>query len=262
MKEIIACTNCGKQTEGNYCSDCGQKKFSRNQFEFRKFAKDILADFFDLDSEIVTTVKTLFLNPGKLTTDYLNGKQKSYIGPVKLYLTIITINFLVYSYMEDYSLVNIEFLQDLSSKSFWIYEKINSSAIAANIPLKEYYHQVNSKVNETLPIILYILIFIQALVLKIEFHKSKRYYMEHLVFSLHFMSFGFLRDVLLLPVQLYNQHVGFVISIITTITYLFFALKKAYNIKGSKLILHTFIQYGIFLLFFTLSIIASVVLAL
>jgi hypothetical protein len=71
--------------------------------------------------------------------------------------------------------------------------------------------------------------FVHALVLKIQFQSSKRYYMEHLVFSLHFMAFGFLRDIAVLPIHFISPEAGFSLTIITTIVYLFFALKKCYH---------------------------------
>ena len=254
------CTNCGENAGRNYCSNCGQQRFSRDHFKFRNFFKDMLTEFFDVDSSILITLRTLILNPGKLTTDYLEGKQKMYIGPVKLYITIIAINFLVYTFWDSYSLVDVKFLQSLANVS-WIGGLIAATQQRENLPEAEFYHHINSRVNDIFSLLLYLVIFVQAAVLKLQFSKRDRYYMEHLIFSLHFMSFGFLRDVLLLPLQVVDKNIAFVFSIATTIAYLYFALRLAYSIKGFPLILHTLVQYAIFFLFFSGAVVASVVLA-
>ena len=254
------CTNCRHTAQGNYCSSCGQQRFSRDQFKFKTFFKDALTEFFDVDSSILITLKTLILNPGKLTTDYLQGKQKMYIGPVKLYITIIAINFLVYTFWDNYSLVDVKFLQQLTNVK-WIGTLVATAQQREHLPEAEFYHSINSRVNDIFSLLLYLVIFVQAAVLKLQFSKRDRYYMEHLIFSLHFMSFGFLRDVLFLPLQVIDKNIAFALSIITTITYLYFALKKAYEVKGFPLVLHTLVQYAIFFFFFAWAVIASVILA-
>jgi|GEM_PF-2086057 len=254
------CTNCGENAGRNYCSHCGQQKFSREQFKFKNFFKDMLTEFFDVDSSILITLRTLILNPGKLTTDYLEGKQKMYIGPVKLYITIIAINFLVYTFWDNYSLVDVKFLQSLTNVK-WIGGLIASAQQRVHLPEAEFYHSINNRVNDIFSLLLYLVIFVQAAVLKLQFGKRDKYYMEHLIFSLHFMSFGFLRDIVLLPLQIVDKNIALAISIVTTITYLYFALRQVYEVKGFSLVVHTLVQYAIFFLFFSGAVVASVVLA-
>jgi hypothetical protein len=256
------CTNCGVQASGSFCATCGQKRFFREQFRLKRSLREIFSEFSDLESSLVKTIGTLVSRPGKLTADYLTGKQKSYVTPVKLYLIIITANFLVYAALEDYSLVNIELLKRLANDITWFQQSITNALNESGLADDDFFHRVNSQVNDTLPFLLYFLIFAQAVVLKVQFRKHGRYYIEHLVFALHFMSFGFLRDIALLPVHFFSREAGFSLSILTTVCYLFLSFRKAYRLGDRKLFFHTVTHYVIFFALFTITIISSVVMAM
>jgi hypothetical protein len=262
MEDQLVCTNCESRYTGNFCTQCGQKRFNRNQFDFRTAMRDVMAEVLDLESTLGKTLRTLFLIPGKLTTDFLRGKQKSYVGPVKLYLIVITINFLVYSYLEDYSLVNIEFLKSVRDAIPMLHKMIDLDIASGTFAPEVYYHQMNQKINEILPLLLYFLIFLQGLVLNVQFLKFRHYYMEHLVFSLHFMAFGFLRDIAILPVQMVSPEAGFVITITTTVVYLYIALKRCYSLTVLQAITQTVIHYSVFFFLFFLTVLSAIIFAL
>ena len=80
------CPNCGAPAEsGPFCADCGQR-----QAEFRQpvhvLAKDLLAEYFGFEGKLWRTVVAL-LRPGFLTAEYLDGRQRRYARPLRLYLT-------------------------------------------------------------------------------------------------------------------------------------------------------------------------------
>ena len=249
MEELTDCKNCGAKYSGNYCFSCGQKKFSREDFTYKKYFREISEELLDFDSKIFRTIRQLIFKPGFLTVEFLSGRQKSYIGPVKLYLIIIAINFIVYSAFDAYSPVNVEYLKGWGSKE--IKELIENNPQGS-------LHELNIKVNDTLPVVLYFLIFIYAGFLKLYFFRTDRYYAEHLIFCLHFMSFGFLRDTLFLPLHYYSQDIGAFLSILTTIIYFYFSLKTVYNNTGVRRIVSTVILYGFFFFLFACSILFSV----
>ncbi|MBX9853794.1 MAG: DUF3667 domain-containing protein [Cytophagaceae bacterium] len=253
MEELTDCKNCGTKFSGNYCPSCGQKKFSREDFSFKRYFREIAEDVFDYDSKIFRTIKYLILRPGFLTVEFLNGRQKSYIGPVKLYLIIIAVNFIIYSTFDAYSPVNVEYLKGWGSKE--IRELIDNNPQGS-------IHDLNIKINDTLPVVLYFLIFIYAGFLKLYFFNTDKYYTEHLIFCLHFMSFGFLRDTLFLPIHYYNQDAGAFLAVLTTVIYFFYSLKIVYHNTGMRRIINTIVLYGFFFFLFSFSIMFSVLINL
>lgn len=254
VKEM--CRNCNSPFIGSFCSSCGQKKYDRKDFTLKGFVKDMAEEAFDYDSKIFGTLRLLITKPGKLTADFLNGKQKTYIAPVKLYLIIITINFIVYSALDNYSPINVEYLMSMGSQD-WFEMLVAQKQLQSGLDKSAFFHDMNLKVNNVFSFALYLLIFVYPLILKLYYYKSGKYYIEHLIFCLHFMSFGFLRDTLFLPLHMYSKGLGFYLSFITTVLYLFFALKHVYPTSEVKKWVNPLVLYSLFLVMFTLTIVLS-----
>lgn len=89
------CRNCGSPVSANFCASCGQS----SNINLSPTLKDIFHDLFHevthLDGKIFQTFKQLFRHPGKLTSEYLAGRRKKYINPLRVYLTCSLIFFSV-----------------------------------------------------------------------------------------------------------------------------------------------------------------------
>lgn len=91
----MLCKNCDFHCSGEYCSHCGQKiKFHVNP-TLHDVVHDTIHEFLHLDGKIFQTLWALFRYPGKLTQEYLAGRRVSYITPLRLYLTLSLIYFLI-----------------------------------------------------------------------------------------------------------------------------------------------------------------------
>lgn len=89
-----------------------------------------------------------------------------------------------------------------------------------------------------------------ALLLKIAYLFSRRYFIEHLVFSLHFLSFTFLTTIILWPVYIFvgvkPTTASLLLSLFATllgIIYLFFALRTVYRQSTAMTLLKTVLLY-------------------
>ena len=60
------------------------------------FVHDLASGLFNYDSKFWRTMRTLVLNPGQLTVEYVEGRRASYLTPPQLYLWLETICFLVF----------------------------------------------------------------------------------------------------------------------------------------------------------------------
>jgi hypothetical protein len=49
-------------------------------------SNELLEDLFDLDLRILRTLPTFFFRPGRLTAEYVHGRRRRYIRPLRLYL--------------------------------------------------------------------------------------------------------------------------------------------------------------------------------
>lgn len=79
------CANCGADLQGTYCVVCGQRAAHRI-VPLWQVTNEFLEDLFDLDLRILRTFPTFFLRPGELTLEYVRGRRRRYIRPLRLYL--------------------------------------------------------------------------------------------------------------------------------------------------------------------------------
>lgn len=79
------CQNCGARLDGPYCSECGQSATERIVPIWHMF-NEFLEILFDLDLRIVRTLPKFLFQPGRLTKEYINGRRRQYVRPLRLYL--------------------------------------------------------------------------------------------------------------------------------------------------------------------------------
>ena len=80
------CKNCGSENTESYCAKCGQKTYTE-RFTLKAFFR-VFLNAFDIEKGFFYTLKMLFIDPGKIVHEYLNGRTKDYFNPLK-YLIII-----------------------------------------------------------------------------------------------------------------------------------------------------------------------------
>lgn len=88
------CLNCGAALTGPFCAACGQRAIPPDP-TVRELAGDAFAELSGWDGKFVETFKALVRSPGELTRAFVIGKRARYIAPVRLYLTLSVIYFLV-----------------------------------------------------------------------------------------------------------------------------------------------------------------------
>jgi hypothetical protein len=85
-----ACLNC-QQALGaprpRFCPACGQETNVKPP-TLREFAQQFGGAYFATEGALWRTLKLLLLKPGELTRQYLAGRRKHYVLPLRLYLTI------------------------------------------------------------------------------------------------------------------------------------------------------------------------------
>jgi hypothetical protein len=85
-----SCAGCGAPLTGRFCASCGEEVLDPASRSVRHF---VTASLFDeivhLDSRFWSTLRTLLFKPGRLSIDFIAGRRRVYIGPVKLLLASI-----------------------------------------------------------------------------------------------------------------------------------------------------------------------------
>jgi hypothetical protein len=94
LRHDKTCLNCGATVEERYCSHCGQENTEPKE-SFGHLIGHFLEDVTHYDSQLLTTIKDLIFRPGFLTIEYNVGKRLSYLNPIRMYIFISAVFFLV-----------------------------------------------------------------------------------------------------------------------------------------------------------------------
>jgi hypothetical protein len=89
------CANCGAPLAGRYCSACGQRHHDHPVHHFWHFVSEATEDLTHADSRLWRTLIALLFRPGYLTREFLEGRRASYLPPVRLYLVVSVIFFVI-----------------------------------------------------------------------------------------------------------------------------------------------------------------------
>jgi predicted RNA-binding Zn-ribbon protein involved in translation (DUF1610 family) len=88
------CPNCGTVTTRNFCPECGQECISV-RLSLRDLAHEFLDDHVGWSTKVPRTMGRLLFRPGALTRDFIDGRRARYLSPLRLYLSLSVIFFLV-----------------------------------------------------------------------------------------------------------------------------------------------------------------------
>lgn len=237
------CLNCGYPTTGNFCANCGQKKYKRID---RKYVWDELQyTVFHTNKGLLYSVKNILKNPGKTAKEYINGNRVNHYKPILLVFVLSGISaFLSYKVLH---------LKEIMS-AYFSSQKMNSPLMADLLSVMSSYTSI----------IMLLLVPLFALTTKIAFRKWGNNYYEHIVINAYILSFYTLVSVILIyPIMFFFRHspslfytlTQFSLLIVPIILVWFF--KEFYKEKSLKSIIYkvlavlvlTILAYLILLIF-------------
>ncbi|MDH4124164.1 MAG: DUF3667 domain-containing protein [Gammaproteobacteria bacterium] len=271
------CLNCGTHLRGQYCGHCGQRSRSR-LISLWELISDAFGDLFELDSRLWKTITPLLLKPGRLTSDYLQGRRARFMPPFRMYLVMSVVFFVVafFDPREEFGLFfepaveaepaaeaeakegqdlvvsfgdsnNETIEEDCDIEADGIEELPDFLARRLSVErLKQVCKQVvadkgkslSAKVLDNTPAALIVLLPLMALVMKAIYPLSRRYYVEHLLFFVHFHSFVFLLltlEILFtrLATALQVTEIATTVTVVATSlyipSYVFIAMRRVYG---------------------------------
>lgn len=153
------------ETDYRFCSHCGQERIKDSE-SISGVLRHFAGDYFTFDSKIVNSIKPLLFKPGALTLEYETGRRARYISPLRLYIFVSILFFLLLAWRGDSPKISSEAAPD---EEMW-----------------------NSFFDVYLPRVFFVLLPLFALITKLLFRKLRMNYVGHLVFALHFHAFVFI----------------------------------------------------------------------
>lgn len=83
------CLNCGKAYEGEYCPHCGQKANTK-RLRLTEIISNFVGSFVGGDNKFLRTCRDLFIRPGHMIREYMQGKRIGYYNPLQLFVFLLT----------------------------------------------------------------------------------------------------------------------------------------------------------------------------
>ena len=210
------CLNCGAVLSGQYCGQCGQRA-RRRMITVWELLRDVVDGLFDADSRLWRTLVPLLLRPGFLTAEYLYGRRVRYLPPLRTYLVLSFLFFLIAELAGGGSTVTIS--DDGEPAADAVAEEAEPPDcdwdLTVGVPILdrylteekveevcEAYHRddgklLNERITQALPVAAMLALPILALALLILHPFTRRYLAEHLLLLVHYHAFLFLAASLL-----------------------------------------------------------------
>jgi hypothetical protein len=238
------CPNCGSTLAGYYCHQCGQKKIHPNEFSVRRFLGRVLTEFIDLESnKVFKTVRAMVLKPGLLAREYLAGRRSTYIGPVKLYLTFSAIYFLfAWGALADIRGGGAE----RAARNPNTIAEARRRGVDPRALADKAYERAQSYAS----VLRFSSVLISGFFLSLLYVRMKKYYVEHLIFSLYYYSFDFFSKSVFALLFIVLAAVGWKLPsrvldsfYVIGFIYLVFALRRVYQQSWKMTFLKAFILH-------------------
>ncbi len=229
------CKNCGAEHTLNYCSNCGQKRYTR-RFTIKSFFA-VIMDAFNIERGFLYTAKMLFVDPGKVINEYLNGRTKRYYNPLKYLLIIAGVNALLVVWFKIFD-ANVD----------TVYELIGVENEQLRLQQK-----LTGYMKQYLNVIVLFMLPFNSLASKWYYGKHKLLYGEHLIIYCFLYA-----QYLLISMATYPLYIAFpmlysyimLIGFITIVVYYSYALFKLFRNSVFKSFLGALtVNFGGMLLF-------------
>lgn len=239
------CLNCGEDLVGPYCVACGQRDGSL-AVTVGDFLREALDNLFSFDSRLWRTLRPLILRPGFLTVEFWQGRRAKYLPPLRLYLFISFVCFMLVSLLVPDQVVDatgenkaapVRFTTTVEGEAVdWEGDFSESPPLvrwfAQNVmrPMLDDPERAGELFLQRLPWAIFMIMPFFGVLLRLLYRKRERYFVPHLVFALHFHSVVFLLMTLgsLGDALVGTERVGNVASLLIAIV-LFLSLRRAYG---------------------------------
>lgn len=171
------CRNCKEIISGNFCPNCGQRRFKRIN---RGYVIEEIQDIFvDVNKGFFYSLLKILRNPGKTAREYMDGNRVDHYKPIALAFVLGGISIFVST-----SVLKLDEIM----KSFSEQQHINSKFMS----------DVFTVISSYYAILMILLLPVFAFITRIPFKKQGHNYYEHIVMNSYVVSYYTLMSILVM----------------------------------------------------------------
>jgi hypothetical protein len=174
---------------GPFCAQCGERKVSPADYSLSVVAHEVAEDFAHVDSKILRTLGALLFKPGLLSKVYFAGGRSRYTKPLTLFVILNIIFFVVQPHT---GLLSYKYGQYMSEKSPGNDRRralVRKKLLNSGERESDYVIRFNARLQEQKKSMLIFSVPMLALAMTALFFRKRRFFVEHLVFSIHVYAF-------------------------------------------------------------------------
>jgi len=244
-KEEI-CKNCGSAQIDNYCSNCGQKIYTK-RFTLKNFF-NVFLDAFNIEKGFIHTFKMLFFRPGVIINEYIKGKTKKYFNPLK-YVILIAGIYSIFVVSTNILETSVDTTNEIMSKNSEAINQVQNSE--ETIEFQKNWIEFFKQYINIIPIL--IIPFLSLVTMW--FYRSKKlFYGEFLIVNCYLIAQSFaISCIIAIPLALLTPtllNYFPLILLMITIIYFSYALYKVFSGSPIVAIIKAILIYVIGTLFF------------
>lgn len=244
------CLNCNQTITGNFCSNCGQKKYKR--IDKKYITDEIQYTVLHTNKGFLYSVKNIIKNPGKTARDFIDGNRVNHYKPILLAFVLSGISAFI-----SYKIIGLNEIMG----AYYAKQHVNSQFMNDYMTITSSYNSV----------IMLCLIPLFALFTKLAFRKWGHNYYEHIVMNAYILTFYTLISIFVIYpfMYIFKSNASFIIPIATIYTLIipfiliwffkeFYPDKPLKSIIGRVLITVLLTMAGFFIILMILMIIGVI----
>ncbi len=199
--DASACPTCAATLLGEYCHRCGEHDPGAEDRSLRHFFRQAASEVGDLDSRLMRTYRALLARPGFLTLEFLAGRRKGYLGPLKTFLIVFAAVLFTAILVERYAPAASASEGTAGLLDARLRRVVSAVAAREGVAMEAAERELMGAVQKRLSWFAVLVPLLFGAAAHAAFRKRRRWFTENLVFATHFAAFNYLFGLLLIPVQ-------------------------------------------------------------
>jgi hypothetical protein len=184
----LNCPSCGAPATGRYCAQCGERFLQARDFQLRHFLSEHVAhEMLEFDGKLPRTLRVLLTQPGQLAIEYITGRRRLFVSPLRLYLVTFLLHLFLLSFLAPHPLTLPELAGMFDPSGFLARLMASKDSIdwSGSQPHEHFLERVHW-ISQAMTLLVFLAVAgIQSLLL-IRLH---RHYLEHLSLALNVSAF-------------------------------------------------------------------------
>lgn len=227
-----ACPSCAVVFVGEYCHRCGEHNPALEDRSLRHFFREAASDVANLDSRVVRTARALLFQPGFLTLEYLSGRRKPYVGPLKTFVVVFAVTLFAAFLLEGIVVPGSAAQGGDGTLEPLVEQVVGSVARHQGVSVDVAERQLLDAIHDRLSWFAVLVPLLFGGVVHAVFRRHRRWFTENLVFATHFAAFHYMVVLLLLPLQLSSLTLGAGAAVVLSL--LLFVVMTAYLVAAVR----------------------------